>query len=210
MPDMVKRNTKPKGLEARRSSVDPTAAYNASGRARGISNLSLGSGPTAGYLFALSNDSLVHTYDAASLEPFSGRSTNQEADPWSYGHANMRTGSFYVRSAVSPCGRWLASGGAEKGSVFLFDVSGSTTSRLSGHPSDLARRRGVQLHGQSGEVGVVDWANDMLATCSDDGIVRVWRPDIERYRQCQADPEQSRWNWKWTASDVGSCGFDIA
>lgn len=204
MPDMIKRSgakrPKPKGTPVAQSTLDPTV-YDGSRRPRGISSLSFGTGPTASYIFALGNDSLVHTYETTTLEPLSGRTADPEDDPWSYGHSNMRTSTFYVRSAVSPCGRWLASGGAEKGSVFLFDISGSTVSRWSSHPGDVARRRGVQLRGQSGEVGVVDWADGVLASCADDGTVRIWRPDLDIFRQCQEDPEEMKWNWKWALDE---------
>lgn len=200
MPDMIKRsgarNPKPKGVSTHQTSFDPTT-YQGTRRARGISSLSVGVGPTAGLLFALGNDSLLHTYDKVSLEPLSGRNTDPAIDSWSYGHQNMHTSSFNVRAALSPCGRWLASGGVDKGSVFLYDVSGGTASHWSTQQHDISRRNGVQLCGQTGEVGVLDWAEGMLASCADDGTVRIWRPDVERYRQCQEDPDEMRWNWKW-------------
>ncbi|KAH8106268.1 WD40 repeat-like protein [Cristinia sonorae] len=200
MPDMIKRrSSKPKAVPTHQSSMDPTM-YQGTRRTRGISSLSLGIGPSSGYLFASGNDSLVHTYEVASLEALSGR--NMDDDPWSYGHPNMKTGSFFVRSALSPCGRWLASGGADKGSVFLYDVSGTLVSRFSGQLQATTRRRGVQLCGQTGEVGVVDWADGMLASCADDGTVRIWRPDMEKSLQCQSDPEEMKWNWKWASDDL--------
>lgn len=161
-----------------------------------------GTGPSRGLLFALANDSRVHTYDLASLEPLSGHTDDISTDMWSYSHEGMRTNSFYVRAAVSPCGRWLANGGAEKGSVFLFDVSCSERERMeaaarSDNPAVSARQRGVELRGQKGEVGAVDWAEGMLATCADDGTVRIWRPDLEVSRRCGHEPEEMQWNWSW-------------
>jgi len=35
-----------------------------------------------------------------------------------------------------------------------------------------------------------------LATCSDDGTVRVWRPDPTQIGKCRENPDAS-WNWKW-------------
>ena len=184
------------------SSIDPTT-YGGTRRARGITSLTQGSGPSRGLIFALANDSQVHTYDLGSLEPLSGHTNDAGADPWSHAHANMRTNSFYVRVALSPCGRWLASGGAANGSVFLYDVSagarerGAMTSCKAG--SMAGQLRGVELHGQRGEVGAVDWAEGMLATCADDGTVRIWRPDLETSRRCQDEPEDMKWSWSWAA-----------
>jgi len=42
----------------------------------------------------------------------------------------------------------------------------------------------------------VDWAHDMLATCSDDGTVRVWRRDPEIRQQCDLNAD-ARWEWTW-------------
>ena len=113
----------------------------------------------------------------------------------------MRTNSFYVRIATSPCGRWVASGGADNGSVYLFDVSGDMRSRWSSHPGDMARGKGIELHGQTGEVGAVDWADGTLASCADDGTVRVWRSDIEIYRECESDPEKMKWDFCWAVGE---------
>ncbi|KAI0796468.1 WD40 repeat-like protein [Abortiporus biennis] len=192
------------------TSTDPTT-YQNTRRSRGISSLSLGSGPSAYSLFALANDSRVHTFNQRTLEPLSGwtfskaKDQAQETilDNWSYGHDEMRTNSFYVRAATSPCGSWLASGGAEKGSVFLFDISGGAESRFRSTSDDMGddgTRRAVQLRGQTGEVGAVDWAQGMLASCADDGTVRIWRQDIEVYRRCQENAESMRWDWSWSTN----------
>ncbi|KIJ70351.1 hypothetical protein HYDPIDRAFT_122064 [Hydnomerulius pinastri MD-312] len=170
------------------SPADPTT-FNGSRRPRGISSLCAGSGPTASLLFALGADSRLHTYSSPSLIPL-------EADT----HQNLKT-SFYVRLASSPCGRWLASGCAGKsGSLFLFDVSNaarvSATPYARGCTESLSAA--VELRGQTGEIGAVDWANDMVATCADDGTVRVWRPNQEVYQKCLSDPEEERWNWSWS------------
>ena len=167
------------------TSTDPTT-FNGS-RPRGIISVTQGHGPTAGFLFALAADSQIYTYSHASLEPISERS---------YEHKNMKTNSFYVRVAASPCGRWLASGATAAGSVFLYDVSGASRSAVD-EPL-AAQVSGVQLTGQSGEVAALDWADEMVATCADDGTVRVWRPDEEVYSRCRKDPEESKWEWAWS------------
>lgn len=102
--------------------------------------------------------------------------------------------SFYVRLASSPCGRWLASGcTAKSGSLFLYDVS--NIGRLS---STIPPTTAVELHGQTGEVGAVDWAINMIASCADDRTVRVWRPDLDVYQDCIAHPEERAWEWSWS------------
>jgi len=58
----------------------------------------------------------------------------------------------------------------------------------------------VVLSGQKGEVGALDWAEDTLATCADDGTVRVWRPDLDRSRSCEENPEDAKVDWCWATS----------
>ena len=167
------------------SVTDPTTLHG-SPRSRGIVSLAKGTGPTAGLVFALGADSRVHTYVLPSLTP-------QKVE---YTHSNMQSNSFYVGLALSPCGRWLASGGTGKqGSAFLFDVSNAA------QQSSTMVQTGVELKAQLGEVGAVDWASNTLATCADDGTVRTWRPDIETYRKCEAQPEENRWDWSWAINE---------
>lgn len=167
------------------SSFDPTIGYG-SRRSRGIVNLTAGSGPTAGILFALGTDSRIHTYSLPSLTP----------QRLSYTHANMLGNSFYLGLSVSPCGRWLASGnGGAKGGNFLFDVGNAA------RPFAVPEKA-VELRGQKGEVGALDWADGMLATGADDGTVRVWRPDVEVYRSCIEDPEEKKWDWSWSVRNI--------
>ncbi|KAI0370197.1 WD40 repeat-like protein [Pilatotrama ljubarskyi] len=188
------------------TSSDPTT-YNGSRRGRGITTLALGSGPTAALVFALGIDSRVHTYTLPSLVPLSGHITSifsqaglhsslgAPDDPRAYWDPRMKTNSFYIRTATSPCGRWLATGGAGGGRAYLYDISGA------GRADAIGRAGwgdGVELCGQTGEVGAVDWADGMLATCADDGTVRVWRPDVEVARQCRDNPSEMKWNWAWS------------
>jgi denticleless len=168
------------------TTADPTTLNGS--RPRGIISLAQGTGPTAGLLFALAADTHIHTYSTSpTLNPLSSHT---------FSHENMQTNSFYVRIATSPCGRWLASGGAQAGSAFLYDIGNaarmSTAYGYKGHSS------GVQLRGQTGEVAAVDWADGILATCADDGTVRVWRPDEEVKRRCAKDPEGLKWDYAWS------------
>ncbi|KAJ3504001.1 hypothetical protein NLJ89_g8172 [Agrocybe chaxingu] len=162
------------------SPVDPTMLHG-SRRSRGIISMTCGTGPTAGLIFALGADSRIHAYDLPTL-------TAQRA---ASEHENLQTNSFYVGVSVSPCGRWLGCGGSgTTGNSFLFDVENAA------RPASI-RQKGVELIGQKGEVGAVDWAQDMFATCTDDGTVRIWRPDIGTRRKCAQQPEESRWDWSW-------------
>lgn len=163
------------------SPTDPTISHG-SRRPRGILSLTAGLGPSTGLLFALGADSRIHTYSASSLT----------ALPMSFADPNMHVnGSFYISSAVSPCGRWLATGGG--GSTFLFDVAAAARPYAQALP-------GVELKAQLGEVYAVDWAEGMLASCADDRTVRVWRPNVNVYRNCLESPEEYKWRWNWAST----------
>lgn len=162
------------------SSLDPTT-LRGSRRPRGIISLASGTGPSAGLIFAFGADSQIHTYDLPTLTPLRTRLQ----------HEKLQTNSFYVGLSVSPCGRWLACGGSgTQGNSFIFDVENAC------RPFVSQACKGVELMGRAGEVGAVDWAQSMLATCTDDGTVRIWRPDIVRHRWCQSQPEEG-WSWSW-------------
>jgi denticleless len=168
------------------SGFDPTIVEGGR-RARGLTSVVAGTGSTYGLLFGLGMDSRVYTYAASTLLPLSQKGT--------FKHPKMNTNSFWARLAVSPDGRTLVSGslGTDKGaSAFLFDVSQTARAVLPISPDSA----GIELPAQKGEVTGVDWAQDMLATCSDDGIVRVWRFDPEIREQCDLDAE-ARWAWTW-------------
>ncbi|KAF9263602.1 WD40 repeat-like protein [Marasmius fiardii PR-910] len=165
------------------SPIDPTTLHN-SRRARGILGLATGTGPTSGLVFALGADSRIHTYAFSTLE----------ALPISYTHPSLRTSSsFYLGISISPCGRSLASGSSGmQGSAFLFDISNAARPGSRAEP-------GIELSAQVGEIGPVDWADGMLATCADESTVRIWRPDIEVYRACLEDPIERKWDWSWAS-----------
>ncbi|KZT72668.1 WD40 repeat-like protein [Daedalea quercina L-15889] len=181
------------------TSADPTTLQGTR-RARGITTLVPGTGPSAGHLFALGTDSRVHTFALPSLQPLSGYVHSEPdgvcADPFAYTHPRMQTNSFYVRAALSPCGQWLASGGTADGLVFLFDVRKSFVGRARGRSTEA-----VLLRGQTGEVGALDWAQGTLATCADDATVRVWRPNASVRRRCVQDSEEMLWQWCWAMDE---------
>ncbi|KAG1718237.1 WD40-repeat-containing domain protein [Suillus occidentalis] len=169
------------------STMDPTTFHSA--RCRGITSMSRGSGPSAGLLFALGADSRLYIYSYPTLTPVRTES-----------HPSLQTNSFYVRLATSPCGRWLASGSTSRaGSLFLFDISNAGRVAPSyGKRADEPISPTVRFSGQSGEIGAVDWARDMVASCADDGTVRIWRPDLEVYQNCISNSEEQKWDWFWS------------
>ncbi|KAJ4492918.1 WD40-repeat-containing domain protein [Lentinula edodes] len=159
--------------------TDPTTLHG-SRRPRGILSLTEGIGPSSGLLFALGADSRIHTYVASSLSSL----------PISFTDPNIQVnGSFYISSAVSPCGEWLATGGGK--SALLFDIAAAAKPYARASP-------GVELKAQTGEVYAVDWADGMLASCADDRTVRIWRPDVDVYRSCLEDPDNYKWKWSWS------------
>ncbi|KAF9452210.1 WD40 repeat-like protein [Macrolepiota fuliginosa MF-IS2] len=178
------RLTKPKPPSALFSSPTDPTTLNGSKRSRGIISLVQGSGPTAGLVFGMGQDSRIHTYALSTLTP----------QPMGFAEDAMHASSFYVGLSLSPCGNWLACGASSpKSSTFLFEVTGA--GRSGGH---VEVHPAVELQGQKGEIGAVDWADGCLATCADDGMVRVWRPDVEVYQQCQEDPDEAQWEWYWS------------
>ncbi|KAF8901681.1 WD40-repeat-containing domain protein [Gymnopilus junonius] len=177
-----KKSSKPQiPQELHSSLLDPTTLHG-SRRPRGIISMAPGKGPSAGLLFAIGADSRVHTYNLSTLSP----------QTTSMFHDNLKVTSFYVGLSVSTCGRWLAcASSGTPGSSFLFDVVNASW------PCSTTQK-GVELKGQAGEVGALDWAPDALATCSDDGTVRIWRPDLETHIKCREQPEERKWDWNWS------------
>jgi len=168
------------------SPLDPTIEFDSSSsrRPRGITSLSVGTGPTEGLLFALANDSNIHTFSADTLTPISSSI---------FSHETMRTNSFYVKSAISPCGRWMVTGSSDR-KVFLYDIGNASRNfEISPWEGNCSV---VELGGSNSEVGAVDWGHDVFAACYDRAI-RVWRPDIEARRLCERDPEGQKWGWSW-------------
>ncbi|VDB83282.1 unnamed protein product [Peniophora sp. CBMAI 1063] len=156
-----KRSDRESSTPARMSPEDPTARGSALGRGRGLTSLT--SGPS-NLLFALGCDSRVHAYEPGTLAPLRAE----------LGHEKLSTNSFYAPLGLSECGRWAAAGGAD-GSVVVFDVDNV------GRPGRSVDDRGVLLNGHGeAEITGVSWAQDVLATCADDGTVRVWRDCTER------------------------------
>lgn len=164
--------------------MDPTTTLSGFKRPRGIVSLTLGSGPTTGLLFGLAADARIHTYNAMDLS-----ATDNGTLPYTNPQSGQPS-SYYIRIRMSPCGRWLASGSARGGQAYVWDVANAARARCE-RPSPVA------LSAQSGEVGPVDWAEDALATCADEGTVTIWRPDARVARHCRLQPDEAKWNYWW-------------
>lgn len=124
----------------------------------------------------------IHAFDAWNL--------SYPAPLASYSHPAFISSSFYLRLSLSPCSRYLASGSVD-GSLFLWDTESPT-------------ERAVRLVGHTKEVSGVDWAQDVVATCSDDQLVRTWTVDRKmadrrRNRIANDEPELE---WRYSG-EVG-------
>ncbi|KAF8528884.1 WD40-repeat-containing domain protein, partial [Hysterangium stoloniferum] len=161
---------------------DPT--FSPGSRSRGLSSLTLGRNRTAGLIWGVAADSCVHTYSLPLTAPNS-------AVTGKLSHPGLFVKSFYVKVALNPCGEWLATG-SSSGGVYLWDVASRGT----------GARQAVELKPTGKEIGALDWTDSSLATCCDDGTVRLWRPNLDVSMKCKSDPEESKWDWTWTTDDL--------
>lgn len=156
----------------------------------------LGASPTA---HIHDRDSKADPWRSDSIYAFDPTNLTHSAPLTTFHSPLARYSSFYIRCAVSPCSRFLASGSSD-GSVFVWDTEGN------GGPEEV-----VRLVGHEAEVSGLDWAHESVslpeqllsstaqavrmltcplsltrqfATCSDDNLVRFWhsKPDVARSR----------------------------
>ncbi|PVG04198.1 WD40 repeat-like protein [Serendipita vermifera] len=163
---------------------DPTTIFTGAKRPRGITSLALGLNDSI--IYGLGSDASIYSYLTNSLQAWpmfcspSGPSTDTSS-----------SASFFSKLSLSPCGRWLASGG-RGGRTRLYDVSNKDC---------FVQRAPVTLYGQAQEVTGLNWGNNgVLATCSDDKTVRIWRPNREQALRCRQDSDAS-WHWKWAGQE---------
>src|SRR4051812_4050673 len=101
--------------------------------------------------------------------------------------------SFYVKTALSPCDRFLASG-ASNNHVYIWEV---------GRPD----RAPYTLRGHSGEVTSVAWQRGEdgrgweVSSCSDDSTVRVWRVREQLAQGCRDNENMLGAGWGVSAED---------
>lgn len=174
---------------AAEQSHDPTytstGAFGSRGRPHGIASMCLSKDGDRIYALGTDNrsvsplslhlrlapptktDSLAPSFDRRSIHLHSPLSLSTPSIHPSqvYSHPDLRT-SFYSRIALSPCGRYLASG-STRGAVHLFEVGGglSYTAQIGED-----RRKGIVLKADEGgkEIGCVDWGGE--------GVSRVFLP----------------------------------
>ncbi|KAJ2759532.1 hypothetical protein IWQ56_005715, partial [Coemansia nantahalensis] len=152
-------------------------------RSRGTSSLLLS--PDGARLYSACNDSRVYAHNALALE----QPIAQLAAP------EFECQSFNIGLAASPCGRHLAAG-SSSGSVVVWELD-----RLGANSSG---RRAV-LQGHVKEAGCVAWypggERVQLATCGDDGILRVWDENSHLAAAAQSDPmRRCSWGFSRIAS----------
>ncbi|KAG0662509.1 hypothetical protein C6P46_003249 [Rhodotorula mucilaginosa] len=125
-------------------------------RPHGISSLRLA--PDGRKLYALSTDASIVALDPLNL--------THAAPLITFTPSTVQHGSFYIRCAISPCSRFLASG-TSGGEILVWDTEGSGSGQ-----------EAVSLRGHELEVGQLDWAADSLVSAGDDLLVRFWRPNL--------------------------------
>ncbi|KAJ2783721.1 hypothetical protein H4R18_001559 [Coemansia javaensis] len=149
-------------------------------RPRGTSSLVLD--PDGTRLYSACKDNQVYVHNA--LLP--GQPVAQLAAP------EFECRSFNIGLAASPCSRFLAAG-STTGSVVVWELD-----QLGRNSS---RRRAV-LQGHAKEAGCVAWypgrERVQLATCGDDGILRVWEENALLAEAGRADPA-ARCSWGFSS-----------
>ncbi|KAL8280177.1 hypothetical protein RQP46_007507 [Phenoliferia psychrophenolica] len=165
-----KRRVNPEHLESNEDAVAETGTA----RPHGISNMALS--PNGQKIFALSTDSRVYAFDALNL--------TQPEPLGVYSHPKASCGTFYVRLALSPCSRYLATGSSD-GAAYVWDTEGNG-------------KDAVRVVGHEKEVSGLDWGHETMATCSDDELVRVWS-----FKQgiAQQAREEKEVRWRWSGED---------
>ncbi|KAJ1997421.1 hypothetical protein GGI04_005412 [Coemansia thaxteri] len=151
------------------------------GRSRGTSSLSLD--PDGTRLYAACNDNRVYVHNALAL----GSPSAQLEAP------EFECSSFNIATSMSPCGHYLAAGSAS-GNVVVWE--------LDAYGRSSSGRRAV-LQGHLKEAGCVAWypgkERTQLATCGDDGTMRLWDIDAEQAVSARLDPMKK---FRWGFADI--------
>jgi denticleless len=132
-------------------------------------------------------DSKIHT-----LRPSYARAPEETPDPEAilpktYTSPEMRVSNFYLRAAISPDGKYLASGSG-KGGVMTWEIDGKADSR-----GEVQATRLRYNQGREADISALDWGHDMVclhlsnvslnahadmdqfAACAGDSTTRIWR-----------------------------------
>ncbi|TPX44173.1 hypothetical protein SeLEV6574_g04667 [Synchytrium endobioticum] len=159
-------------------------------RPHGLTSLTMNS--NGSLLFASCSDNSVHVYNSSSLsQPI----CQLRAD-------TFKVTSFYVKTAVSPDDRFLASGSSD-GGLYVWDVE-SYLKR-----DHMSKYGPIILKGHTSEVTSVSWSGggdisqQHIANASDDMTVRVWKWDAKVVSDLQNGKVSNRPTHLWgTAVDA--------
>ncbi|KAI9468773.1 WD40-repeat-containing domain protein [Coemansia mojavensis] len=150
--------------------VTLSSLASSSKRSRGTASLSLDS--DGARLFSACNDNSVYVHNALLLSQPIARLAAPE----------FECQSFNVGTAASPCSRYLAAG-SSNGNVVVWELD-SLSANSSG--------RYAVLQGHNKEAGCIAWypGKDriQLATCGDDGVLRIWNEDSVLAEAAKTDP----------------------
>ncbi|KAL1917507.1 uncharacterized protein VTP21DRAFT_3900 [Calcarisporiella thermophila] len=141
-------------------------------RPRGLTWMTLD--PSGSHIFASSLDNHVYQYNAHFL----GAPLRRFTAP------DYRCKSFFIRCTVSPDGQFIASGSAGD-HMYCWEV-------------ERPERGAMAFRGHKGEVTSVDWCKrdiGLLASCSDDATVRVWRCSREDAALLRAGSNERPWGF---------------
>ena len=104
-----------------------------------------------------------------------------------YSHPTFRCGSFYIKTAISPCSKYIASGSSDS-NLYIWEV-------------DAPNRLPFVLRGHISEVTSAQWCMtrrdgvEQIATCSDDATVRIWNVRGAEAEQCREEEMNGREGW---------------
>ncbi|KAJ2206969.1 hypothetical protein IW145_001784 [Coemansia sp. RSA 521] len=146
------------------------------GRSRGTASLSLD--PDGTRLYSACNDNSVYVHNALMPGQPIARLTAPE----------FECQSFNVGTSMSTCGRHLAAG-SSSGNVVVWELDRMGT-------NSSGRRAVLQAHTK--EAGCVAWYpgkdKTQLATCGDDGVLRLWEENAKLAESAKTDPtKQCSW-----------------
>ncbi|KAJ1859869.1 hypothetical protein LPJ73_001647 [Coemansia sp. RSA 2703] len=143
---------------------------------RGIASLALD--PDGTRIYAPCNDSRIHVHNSLRI----GESIAQLQAP------EFVCRGFSSGAAASSCGRYLAAGSAT-GAVVVWELDRFGT--------NSSNRRAV-LEGHMRDAGCVAWnpQRTQLASCADDGLMRLWDLDADEVERGKADvASRCRWGF---------------
>ncbi|KAG0150762.1 hypothetical protein CROQUDRAFT_87597 [Cronartium quercuum f. sp. fusiforme G11] len=138
-------------------SADQNVHELSSVRPHGISSLTLSS--DGARLYSLGTDSIIRTHDTLYL------SRDPSSQLPHFTHPSLIATSLYIKLSISNCDKLLACG-SSRGEIFLWDVS-----------SDSSSEYAVLEDAHQKEICGLEFWDQGLASCGDDGAIRLWSWD---------------------------------